>query len=290
MMRAHAVRIRLNKAATFAVVTNVLQMMTVFLLVSLILFTDLDHQNRAYLEFVAALVGFVAIVSATLDIQNARVALQLDRQAKAQHEAYNQLESMNTALRAQRHDFMNHLQVIYSLIEMADYGEAIGYIEKVYGDIQSLGKIQRTAHPAINALLKVKFAECEKKGIIVEVHIVSSWTNLPIEGWEMCRVLGNLLDNAMDALTNVPLPKLTLHLSEDLSCYRFRIHNNGPTIPTHVQELMFHAGYTTKAEGRGMGLYIVHDILHRAGGNIYVLSNDSGTAFEGWIAKSVLGE
>ena len=54
-------------------------------------------------------------------------------------EAYGQLESLNREMRAQRHDFMNHLQVVYSLIEMNESGEAMEYMDRVYGDIGAYG-------------------------------------------------------------------------------------------------------------------------------------------------------
>ena len=71
----------------------------------------------------------------------------------------------------------------------------------------------KTANPAINALLQVKLAACEKAGIPVTLNIQSAWKDLPMPGWEMCKVLSNLLDNAIDALQEVEASQRSLTLT-----------------------------------------------------------------------------
>ncbi|HML45723.1 MAG TPA: Spo0B domain-containing protein, partial [Clostridia bacterium] len=280
--------IRVDKVAAFAIVINTLQIAAILALVLLVFFTDLEKQSQGFVEYMVVIAGVVVVVGAYMDIQHARYTLRMHEQAKALEAAYGQLESLNVVLRAQRHDFMNHLQVVFSLIEMEDYREAVDYIQKVYGDIQSVSRSLRTGNPSINALLKVKFAECERRGIEVDAKITSPWNNLPIQGWEMCRVLGNLIDNAMDAMAEVKHPKLTLQLREELGSYRFRIINNGPQIPASVAERIFQSGFTTKRTGQGMGLHIVRSILREAGGDIAVQSGPEETAFEGWLPRGAL--
>ena len=133
-------RIRVDKVAAFAVVINMLQIVAIVALLALVFFTDLEKQSQDFMEYMVLIAGAVVVVGAFMDIQHARHSLRMHEQAKALEEAYGQLESLNVVMRAQRHDFMNHLQVVYSLIEMEDYTEAVDYIEKVYGDIQSVSQ------------------------------------------------------------------------------------------------------------------------------------------------------
>ena len=198
-----------------------------------------------------------------------------------------QLEDLNKTLRGQRHDFMNHLQVVYSLMEMEEYFEATGYIEKVFKDIQRINKVLKTSNPAVNALLQAKILYGEKRGIKTEILITSALEDLKVPAWEFCRVLGNIIDNAIYALQERGENRIIkIELSEDLKTYRFRIKNNGPRIREEWINRIFDAGVTTKGEqGEGMGLYIVKDILQKYEGDIEIFSDSEATIFEGWIPR-----
>ena len=174
-------------------------------------------------------------------------------------------------------------------MEMEEYAEANAYIEKVYGAITAVSRVMKTANPAINALLQVKLAACDKAGVQAEVNIQSAWKDLPVPGWEMCKVLSNLIDNALDALEEVePVGRrLRITLTEDLRSYRFSVANTGPMIPLKSQKAIFGAGITTKAAGHGMGLFIVKKTLNDRGGDIDVTSSPELTEFSGWVPKEI---
>jgi methionyl-tRNA synthetase len=79
-------------------------------------------------------VGVAAAVVATgaaFDIRDAFFLRRMVTQADTMLDTIDNMESLNNALRAQRHDFRNHLQVVYYLIEMEDYGEANAYIAEM---------------------------------------------------------------------------------------------------------------------------------------------------------------
>ena len=198
-----------------------------------------------------------------------------------------QLEDLNKTLRGQRHDFMNHLQVVYSLMEMEEYFEATGYIEKVFKDIQRINKVLKTSNPAVNALLQAKILYGEKRGIKTEILITSSLEDLKVPAWEFCRVLGNIIDNAIYALQERGENRIIkIELFEDLKAYGFRIKNNGPRIREEWINRIFDTGVTTKGEqGEGMGLSIVKDILQKYEGDIEIFSDNEATIFEGWIPR-----
>jgi sensor histidine kinase regulating citrate/malate metabolism len=105
--------------------------------------------------------------------------------------------------------------------------------------------------------------------------------------WEFCRVLGNLIDNAIYALqVNAEEKCIRIELFEDLKAYGFRIINNGPEIPEDIRGRIFDAGFTTKGEdGEGMGLSITRKLLSEAGGSISVISSTEETIFEGFIPR-----
>ena len=281
-------RLDLNKVSRYAIAANAAQ---VFFAVGLALYAlfgrEFDLSGMAERLLICAM-ALVVVWGAFLDIRDARNARKIARQTEMLEEAYDQVEALNGTLRAQRHDFKNHMQVVFGLIEMGEYAEAQNYIERVYNDIQIVGNSLKTASPAVNALLAAKAADCAERGIAMETRIASPWQGLHVPGWEMCRVLGNLIDNAIDAMADPALPerRLVVETGEDLHAFTFRVFNTGTEIPEDRRAAIFERGYTTKGAGRGMGLSIVLEILEENGGVLHVESAPEGTAFEGRIPRT----
>lgn len=277
--------VNLNKAAGYTIAINTIQILGALTVTAFSLFSG-GHAFMGLWEQML-LSGMTVIVcwGAALDIREAVNARKIYGEADMLEDAYGKLEQLNNTLRAQRHDFMNHLQVVYSLLELEEYDSASEYIERVYGDIKRVSRSLKTAHPAINALLAAKLSDCESRGVAVELVIESPWTALPVPGWEMCRVLGNLIDNGLDALSGTKGAKMTISLGETLHAFTFEIANNGPEIPDNLLERIFQSGFSTKNTGRGMGLSIVRSILQAYGGKIELHSDAERTAFTGTIMK-----
>jgi hypothetical protein len=73
-------------------------------------------------------------------------------------ESLDNLCQLNDKLRMDRHDYLNHLQIIYGLMELEEYDEMNSYLRKVYKELLKTGKAVKTSKPAINALLAAKMA------------------------------------------------------------------------------------------------------------------------------------
>lgn len=196
-------------------------------------------------------------------------------------ESHKYLENLNSELRSQRHDYLNHLQVVYGLMQLEEFGELQKYLEPVYKNMKKTGKALKTSKPAINALLKAKMDEAESKDIDFYIEVKSDLKELHVEDWELCKVISNILDNAMTVLeTKFGEKKITLDISENRESYYFSIANNGPIIPKELRGSIFKQGFTSKKEeGHGMGLYIVANVVKNHRGNIKLESNDEETIF-----------
>jgi sensor histidine kinase regulating citrate/malate metabolism len=243
---------------------------------------------------VGLLLGVVLLaimVNSIIAIRDAVILMQADAQSAMLKESLAQVEGLNNTLRAQRHDFLNHLQVVFGLMELSEYDAAKDYIEKVYSDIQKISRVLKTGSPAVNALLQAKMLDSEKRGIGFNIQMTTQLKDLPIPDWEFCRVIGNIMDNAIDALDDAggesnSVKTITAEFFEDLKGYNFRIKNNGAPIPVENLSKIFEPGYTTKGDaGEGMGLAISREILTDYGGEIRVTSDGELTIFEGWLPK-----
>ena len=206
--------------------------------------------------------------------------------------SHRNLEKLNSELRGQRHDYLNHLQVVYGLMELEEYVELKRYLQPVYKDMLKTGKALKTSKPAVNALLKAKMDEAENRGIDFYIEVKSDLKDLQVEAWELCKVLSNLLDNAMTALEGKEgEKKIALDISEDKETYRFSVSNNGPEIPEHMRSEIFKQGITSKkGEGHGMGLYIVMNVLKAYGGEMKLMSKEEETEFSFVFPKRKEGD
>ena len=280
--------LNVKKASMTAIIVNTIEILAV-----LVIFVYGLVHRRDYLSHTVELVliGFCMLIivwGAVIDIYDALNTRKIALQTDMIEEAYRQLEQLNGMLRSQRHDFMNHLQVVYSLTDLKEYDEAMRYIERVYSDIQHVSRFLKTGIPALNALIAAKEADCAERGLRLDTQIESSWSEVPIPGWELCRVFGNLIDNARDALTQVSSAegRIVVFLGEKPGSFVFEVRNNGPEIPPDLIGRIFESGFSTKAEGRGNGLAIVREILSGYGGGISVTSDMNQTCFSGTIPRA----
>lgn len=212
---------------------------------------------------------------------------RLKQHYEALQESFENLEKLNSRLREQRHDYLNHLQVVYGLMELQEYEELENYLQPVYKDMQKTGKALKTSKPAVNALLKAKMDMAEERGIDFYMEVKSDLRELRAEAWELCKVLSNLLDNAMTALEEKEgEKKIELDITETQDSYRFHVSNNGPMIPKAMRKTIFKQGITTKKEeGHGMGLSIVMEVLNTYGGTMELTSDESRTTFSFSLPK-----
>lgn len=281
-------KFNLKKATLLAIIINSLQILCALgILIHAIFSESFSIPEHAEIILVA-IAAAVVIWGAVVDIRDAFITRRVEIQRQMLQEAYGQLEELNNTLRAQRHDFKNHLQVVYSLTEMDAREDTLDYVKRVYADVHSLGQYLRTSIPAVNALLSAKAADCEEKGIAFVMDIQSSWEDMPMPGWEMCRIIGNLVDNAVDALRQEAAPRITLRISEDIHAWKLSIENNGCEIPEEHRANILLQGFSTKGEGRGNGLSIICELLQKYNGELSFSSDSEATRFSCTIRKPVL--
>ena len=285
--------LKVKKAALISIAINVLEIVAGIVMLTLVRRMLLGGVEESIVRMVSLLCFTIVGWGALTDIGASLTSLRMVRRTQELEEAYSQLEDLNREMRAQRHDFMNHIQVVYSLIEMNEPGEAMTYMDNLYGDMQRVSRMMRTACPAVNALIQAKVVEARQRGAELKLSIAAKWDDPLMPAWEICRVLANLIDNALDAATSAQLPEgekptVELVLGEDLRSWFFSVRNNGPAIPEKQRAQIFEPGFTTKRTGQGMGLFIVNQTVAELGGRITVDSRDGDTVFSGFVPRKRL--
>ena len=275
-------KLNVRKAAYWVMVASYLQIAAALL----VAYLYMQGAGMSTNIMMAVLVVLV-IVGNFLLMRNARIILStreaLNEQWINLTEIISSEGEMNNKLRAQRHDFLNHLQVVSSLVQLKEYDEANKYIAKIMGDIKQLGELLRTQNAAVNALLAAKSVDASKHKVVMKFHISAKLDNIPLEDWQFCRILSNLIDNAIFEAKKIP-GEVHLSLREDEGILYFSVENDGKDISKEQIEKIFEPGYTTKGEeGTGMGLYIVQQTLEENGGEMSVESSEGRTRFFGYI-------
>lgn len=238
--------------------------------------------------------GIVCLVSLIIIVVNIYVTVKSlyssifsQNKNKGFIETIDSLSELNKTLRAQRHDFVNHLQIIYNLMELEEYGDAKNYIERVYEDVIRVNKALKTRSAAVNAILQAKTMYAQKRNINVNLYVNTSLKDLPLPDWQFCRIIVNIIDNGIYALMEKKDNRLlAIELIEDMKNYKVTICNNGKEISQGALNKIFDAGFSTKGKnGTGMGLAIAKEILNEYGGDVTVESNKAETRFTVSILK-----
>lgn len=194
-------------------------------------------------------------------------------------------DNIISKLRSQKHDYLKHLQVVYSLLNNNLSNDAKDYIINISNSFRSktsrYGKVSY-----LDAIASLKYEECLMKNINFDVYIQDFIDNLVIEPSDMSSVLLNIIDNAIDSLSTINKDNkyIKLFVYEDEFQYVISIKNNGPQI--YNTESIFEEGFSTKdGDNRGYGLYLVKNILDKYGYHIFASSDEFLTEFTILIPK-----
>jgi two-component system, CitB family, sensor kinase len=194
------------------------------------------------------------------------------------------VESLTEALRAQAHEFANRLHTIAGLVQMGREDEAMKLIAQTSGVHQELTEalLERVGDPVLGALLLAKAAMASERGVELRVSEDTVMTNSSLDSEDLITLLGNLIDNALDAAgTSNDERWVSVSVTEQESELMVRVHDSGPGIPEGVDGQIFQEGYSTKSgagKRRGFGLALVRQVVRRNGGQVTVV-NDSGALF-----------
>jgi sensor histidine kinase regulating citrate/malate metabolism len=191
------------------------------------------------------------------------------------------MRTLSDALRSQTHEFSNRLHTIVALIELGRTQDAIDFAANELDVGQELADslIASIDEPVLTALLLGKSAQARERGIELDLRIDDSLGRVGIAPSELVTIVGNLVDNAMDAVGSdleseslpVERPRVLVELERDASEVVLRVSDNGAGIDDVA--LAFSRGYSTKNTGefgRGVGLALVDQAVRRLHGTVEV--------------------
>ncbi|MEU7058810.1 sensor histidine kinase [Streptomyces sp. NPDC046197] len=180
------------------------------------------------------------------------------------------------ALRAQDHEHANRMHTLLGLLELEMYDDAVEFVGEVVGDHRATAEqvTEKIQDPLLAALLVGKATVAAERGVALWV---SDRTRLPdrlVDPRGLVTVVGNLVDNALDAVAGTPHARVEVELRTQGRTAVLRVRDTGPGIPAEQRDLIFTEGWSTKkppAHGkRGIGLSLVRRFAERQGGRVTV--------------------
>lgn len=180
------------------------------------------------------------------------------------------------ALRAQAHEFSNQLHVITGLLALEEYDEAARYVNTIGGartqwadDVSAL-----VADHSVSALLIAKASLAAEQGVALHVSPHTRMGTHSVElSADLAMVVGNLVDNALDAVRGDTGAWVRVELVDRDDAVHVRVDDSGRGVPDELVGKVFRHGFSTKGgEGgyRGVGLALVHLVCSRRSGTVNV--------------------
>ncbi|MDO4541108.1 MAG: ATP-binding protein, partial [Syntrophomonadaceae bacterium] len=175
--------------------------------------------------------------------------------------------------RMRSHEYARHLCAIQALVELGRAEEAAAYIEGMSDDYQPGTDALYISSSVLSILINNKRELARQQGISFTTAIKGTMFALPVREADLCSMLGNLLDNAVEAASLDEQPEVSIIIDYEGGVFRLEVTNNGQSIDAEDLPHIFEPGFSSReAESRGYGLYIVRHLAEAYGGSITITS------------------
>lgn len=201
------------------------------------------------------------------------------RIASYQHELiethYREVDNMYHQIRGWRHDYRNHIQTMKAYAAEGDLDALKKYLDLLDKDLTTVDTVIKTGNPMTDAILNSKISLAKAKGIevVADAHIPVKLKSSEID---LCCIIGNLFDNAIEASMKLPPDARKIRVYMDMKNTQLYISFTNYTAGKKLKRegKIFRS---TKGEGHGFGLVRIDAIVERLDG--YISRNSEDGAF-----------
>lgn len=188
---------------------------------------------------------------------------------------YREVDNMYRKMRGWRHDYRNHIQTMKAYTAAQDWEAICNYLELLDEDLTTVDTVIKTGNPMTDAILNSKISLARSKNITVHAD-----ANIPVKlktsEIDLCCIIGNLFDNAIEASEKLPEEKRMIRVYMDMKNTQLYISFTNFTAGSKLERVngIFR---TTKGKGHGFGLARIDAIVERLDG--YISRNSEDGAF-----------
>lgn len=188
---------------------------------------------------------------------------------------YREVDNMYRQIRGWRHDYRNHIQTMKAYAAAEDWDAIRWYLDLLDKDLTTVDTVIKTGNPMADAILNSKISLAKAKGIrvVADAHIPYKLKSSEID---LCCIIGNLFDNAIEASEKLPEEQRVIRVYMDMKGTQLYISFTNFTAGKKLKKVgkVFRS---TKGEGHGFGLVRIDAIVDRLDG--YISRNSEDGAF-----------
>nr|WP_243239954.1 GHKL domain-containing protein [Clostridium botulinum] len=222
-----------------------------------------------------------------------RVKLRREIEEKNEIEEYSHIiEDMYSETRRFKHDYINMLSPLKEYIDNEDieglseffYNNVIDMDKNIKWSNSNIDKLKYIKFSGLKAILSTKLIKASSMNIDINVHIVEDIDYIHMNIMDLCRIIGILMDNAIEASGECEAPKICIVVANKNDYVVIALHNNFFGDKPLIHKI-YKEGFSTKGRGRGLGLYTVKNIIDIKYENVFLNTSIEGNVFiqEIWI-------
>jgi len=191
---------------------------------------------------------------------------------------YAEVENMYKQIRGWRHDYRNHIQAMKSLAMSGNMEAVKDYLDALDADLQTVDAVIKTGNKMTDAILNSKISLARSKHITV-VADANIAVELKTSQLDLCIIIGNLLDNAVEACLALPEERRVIRIYMEMKSTQLYMSFTNAAAPGKRRKTGGRF-LSTKGEGHGFGLARIDNIVERYGGYISRNSEDGAYTTE----------
>lgn len=251
---------------------------------------DVLHSQVAEYDQEELLNGVAVVINRVpVNVENRTVAVIAtfrDRsEIKRMAEELTGVKTYVEALRSQTHEFMNKLHVILGLVRLEAYDELTAYVTRISSEQDTVADYvaQHIKDPVLAGFWIGKLSRARELGVQLGLSadsFIPRFDNSDFTN-DLVTIIGNLVDNAMEALQKNSRRHVEVLLLYDEGYVQIEVQDTGAGIPQELSRTIFAKGFSTKGSDRGFGLALVKKVLERRQGTLTFHSSvQLGTTFQ----------
>lgn len=188
---------------------------------------------------------------------------------------YQEVENMYRQIRGWRHDYRNHIQTMKVLASNGDLDSLLAYLDELDVDLNTVDTVVKTGNQMADAILNSKISLAKSKNIKTQVDARIP-VRLSMSELDLCCIIGNLFDNAIEASLALPEEERLIRVYMDMKGTQLYISFTNFTAAKKMKKTggLFKS---SKGEGHGFGLVRIDSIIERLDG--YLSRNSEDGAF-----------
>lgn len=187
---------------------------------------------------------------------------------------YEEVENMYAKMRGWKHDYRHHIQAMKVHAANGEYGEIDKYLNQLDDDLTNVETVIRTGNRMTDAILNSKLSIAAEKQIQVKAEAKIP-VSLSVTELDLCIIIGNLLDNAIEACMELPQDRRLIRVYMEIKGNFLYLSVMNTTADQKKNSFQ-----TSKGSGHGFGLLRVDEIVKKYGGYIKRASEDEAFSTE----------